>query len=192
MILEKSSLTHPGIWHLERSLIGAFLLVSSPTKIDSFYYLLLVLVFLQFFGCSSHSFSYPLPPRRLFILPRLAILEMTSIESLLNPVPEIRSYQLSRSTDTATFRAPRQKRQRIAKDAPIYHKGEIRGELRYPPCEERDEELTRIHGEFKIHPLGNIADFPRHIPYNSDKKSFQERTGREFFEGIYSLHYPLD
>ena len=49
VILEKSSLTHPGIWHLERSLIGAFLLVSSPTKIDSFYYLLLVLVFLQFF-----------------------------------------------------------------------------------------------------------------------------------------------
>jgi hypothetical protein len=29
--------------------------------------------------------------------------------------------------------------------------------------------------------LGNIADFPRHIPYQSDKKSFRERTGRDSF-----------
>jgi hypothetical protein len=31
--------------------------------------------------------------------------------------------------------------------------------------------------------MGDIAEYARHIPYNSDKKSFQERTGRESFEG---------
>lgn len=74
-------------------------------------------------------------------------------------------------------------RQKLTKDAPVFTKGKIRGELRYPPCEMRDEALTRLHQHFQIHPMGRIADYPRHIPYNSDKKSFQERTGRESFEG---------
>ena len=151
---------------------------------DYFYYRQKVYLLLPS-GCSSHSFSHLLPSSRLSILlPHLTTPKMPSIESLLNPAPEIKSYPLASSTDTATFRVPRLKRQRLAKDAPIYHKGKIRGELRYPPCEERDEKLALIHEEFKIHPSGNIADFPRHIPYNSDKKSFQERTGREFFEGL--------
>ena len=116
---------------------------------------------------------------------------MASIESLLNPLPELGRFPIPEtpltpsSTGTGTSR-PRQKRQKIAKDAPVFNKGKIRGELRYPPCEERDEELTKIHREFEIHPMGDIAAYPRHIPYNSDKKSFQERTGREFFEGMYS------
>lgn len=150
------------------------LLSSIGLSVSTIFFLVALLIRLVILYHSGGFLSYLASP-----FPKMA-----SIESLLNPVPEIRSYQLSRSTDTATFRTPRQKRQRIAKDAPIYHKGKIRGELRYPPCEERDEELTRIHEEFKVHPLGNISDFPRHIPYNSDKKSFQERTGREFFEGM--------
>lgn len=31
--------------------------------------------------------------------------------------------------------------------------------------------------------MGHIAEYPRHIPYNSEKKTFQEKTGRESFEG---------
>lgn len=81
------------------------------------------------------------------------------------------------------LRSPRQKKQKMAKDAPIFNKGKARGEIRYPAYEERDEELVRIHQEFRVHPFGNIADYPRHIPYNSDKKTFQDRTGRESFEG---------
>lgn len=117
---------------------------------------------------------------------------MASIESLLNPAPELAQHSLpsptlSSSTSTVDSRTPRQKRQKLAKDAPVFTRGKIRGELRYPPCEERDEDLTRLHREFQIHPLGSIADYPRHIPYNSDKKSFQDRTGRESFEGKLKL-----
>lgn len=30
----------------------------------------------------------------------------------------------------------------------------------------------------------HIVEYPRHIPYNSEKKSFLEKTGRESFEGM--------
>ncbi|KAL2003741.1 hypothetical protein VTN02DRAFT_2506 [Thermoascus thermophilus] len=113
---------------------------------------------------------------------------MASIESLLNPLPDLRRFQLpspsltSYTRDEASSPSLRPKRQKIAKDAPIFRRGKIRGELRYPPCEDRDEELVEMHRKFEIHPMGHIAEFPRHIPYNSEKKSFQEKTGRESFE----------
>ncbi|OQE43186.1 hypothetical protein PENCOP_c003G06615 [Penicillium coprophilum] len=69
----------------------------------------------------------------------------------------------------------------MAKDAPIFRRGKIQGECRYPPCEERDAELEKAHRELSLRPLGNIADYPRHIPYASDKKTFQEKTGRDSF-----------
>ena len=71
----------------------------------------------------------------------------------------------------------------MTKDAPVFEKGDVRGELRYPPYEEQDEELARWHRKFQIHPMGEISHYPRHIPYNSEKKSFLEKTGRESFEG---------
>ncbi|KAH1709055.1 hypothetical protein KXX23_003067 [Aspergillus fumigatus] len=88
---------------------------------------------------------------------------------------------------------PRPKRPKVAKDAAIFTKAKPRGEVRYPPCEERDEELARMHREFRIHPMGDISEYARHIPYNSDKKSFQERTGRESFEVFqYTFKLPGD
>lgn len=111
---------------------------------------------------------------------------MASIESLLNPAPELARLSLPSPTLSSSTESPtpsRQKKQKLTKDAAIFTRGKIRGELRYPPCEDRDEELTKLHREFQIHPLGSIAEYPRHIPYNSDKKTFQERTGRESFEG---------
>ncbi|KAL3476532.1 hypothetical protein BJX99DRAFT_138824 [Aspergillus californicus] len=115
---------------------------------------------------------------------------MASIKSLLNPLPDLsRSDRFplptpspTSSTSTIIMRSPRQKKQKMAKDAPVFNRGRPRGEVRYPPHEERDDELARVHRDFRIHPFGNIAEFPRHIPYNSDKKSFQELTGRESFE----------
>ncbi|OJJ49063.1 hypothetical protein ASPZODRAFT_13801 [Penicilliopsis zonata CBS 506.65] len=109
---------------------------------------------------------------------------MASIESLLNPLPES-SFPFAvpaPSKRVFTPLKPRPKKPKVAKDAPIFTRGTVRGDLRYPPCEERDEELAQMHREFQIHPMGEIASFPRHIPYNSEKKSFQERTGRESFE----------
>ncbi|BDD63741.1 hypothetical protein MPDQ_003406 [Monascus purpureus] len=114
---------------------------------------------------------------------------MASIESLLNPLPDFGRFTLPATSSTYTTRAvaslpgsSRPKKQKMAKDAPIFKEGRIRGELRYPPCEDRDAKLTVAHKEFQIHPMGNIAQYPRHIPYNSDKKTFQEKTGRESFE----------
>lgn len=104
---------------------------------------------------------------------------MASIESLLNPLP---TPSPTSSATTIMLCSPRQKKQKMAKDAPIFQRGKPKGEVRYPPCEMRNGEIASLHHDFRIHPFGNIADYPRHIPYNSDKKSFQERTGRESFE----------
>lgn len=128
---------------------------------------------------------------------------MASIESLLNPVPpeparkrsewqgklqqQHHQYQQQQQhqrpntfpPDISDKRPPR-----IPKDAPVFTPGKVRGELRYPPYEERDEVLDSQHALFEIHPtIGNIAKFPRHIPYSSEKKGFLEKTGRESFEG---------
>ncbi|OQD79038.1 hypothetical protein PENANT_c065G03618 [Penicillium antarcticum] len=97
---------------------------------------------------------------------------MIPINSLLN-----NEIEPERSHRVSTL----QKRPRMAKDAPIFRPGKIQGECRYPPHEDRDEELVRLHEEFKMKPIGSIAKFPRHIPYASDKKTFQEKTGRDSF-----------
>ena len=74
----------------------------------------------------------------------------------------------------------------MIKDYAVFREGKVRGELRYPPFEEEGHsDLVAIHRQFKLNPqLGCIGHYPRHIPYNSDKKSFQEKTGRESFEGM--------
>ena len=69
------------------------------------------------------------------------------------------------------------------KDAPSFIKGRPKGEVRYPPYEDFEAEERRHMERWKLFPLGRIGMFARHIPYNSDKKGFQERTGRESFEG---------
>ncbi|OJD18167.1 hypothetical protein AJ78_01779 [Emergomyces pasteurianus Ep9510] len=127
---------------------------------------------------------------------------MTSIASLLNPVPETRDrypHQLPTPSPSRFAREyrqsppPRQKKQKISKDAAVFTRGRTRGELRYPPCEYQNEELAEAHKEFQIHPMGHITEYPRHIPYNSEKKSFLEKTGRESFEVFqYTFKVPGD
>ncbi|KAI9815207.1 MAG: hypothetical protein M1832_005542 [Thelocarpon impressellum] len=74
------------------------------------------------------------------------------------------------------------KKVKMAKDAPSFVKGETRGEVRYSPCEDLDEAMKTQLGRMSVFPLGKIGQYPRHIPYNSEKKDFQEKTGRESFE----------
>lgn len=115
------------------------------------------------------------------------------IQDLLNPVPEVTSNSISESTCNRhrTSSSPaipasslgREKRISMPKDAAIFRKGSPQGEVRYPPHEAVDPQLASIHREFKLHPSGSIAEYPRHIPYQSDKKSFQEKTGRDSFHG---------
>lgn len=82
------------------------------------------------------------------------------------------------------------KRLKVAKDAPIFSEGnKIVGNVNYPPYEaEHDQDLTAQHQSFQVYPLGEIyRKGVRHIPYNSDKKDFQDKTGREAFESRSSL-----
>ena len=114
---------------------------------------------------------------------------MADINTLLNPVPEAsRRIKTSLSSPTSHPRdsspppTPR-KKPKLAKDAAVYKRGKPKGTVNYPPFESVDEELLAQQQDFGLHPVGNIADFPRHIPYNSDKKSFLDKTARESFEG---------
>lgn len=78
------------------------------------------------------------------------------------------------------------RRQKLPKDAAIFADVKVSGPVNFPPHESRDDEhLLRQHRKFQIYPLGRIMkQGARHIPYNSDKKDFFEKTGRTAFEGI--------
>jgi hypothetical protein len=81
---------------------------------------------------------------------------------------------------------PGPSRQKIPKDAPIFSEGNRTVDnVNFPPHEAGDDhELLYQHRQFQIYPLGDIIRKGiRHIPYNSDKKAFHEKTGREAFEG---------
>lgn len=79
----------------------------------------------------------------------------------------------------------------------MFNRSPARGEVNYAPFEVSDQcamlskrerlELAEQHRRFKIYPNGSgeenlIRDFVRHIPYNSEKKAFSDKTGREAFE----------
>lgn len=116
---------------------------------------------------------------------------MSTIQSLLNPLPDQQFPFTLPSPSLPTPRKPKpdaapthsHKKQK-SKGLPR-KKGPIRGELRYPPYEERDDGLASIHREFRMEPMGggNIRERPWHVPYNSDKKTFQHLTGRDSLEG---------
>lgn len=140
---------------------------------------------------------------------------MASIESLLNPLPDrtgsknhheddanisyfhrssITSLPDRRMSNNTFSQSQSQitsnKKPRVAKDAPIFIPGSVRGEVRYRPCADQVEAtMMEEHAKFSIYPpIDEIADYPRHIPYSSEKKSLMEKTGRESFEGMFFPH----
>ncbi len=114
------------------------------------------------------------------------------VNALLNPVSEedFASCDSPSPSPSARLRsssspAPPPKRQRMAKDAAIFTKSQAKGQVSYPPHESRPgTELYQQHKKYQLYPLGHIAEYCRHIPYNSEKKSFLAKTGRESFEGM--------
>lgn len=79
------------------------------------------------------------------------------------------------------------KRQKIPKDAAIFSKGnKTVGFVNYPPHEAGDNKaLAAQHLKFRLYPERDISsEGVRHIPYNSDKKDFMEKTNRVAFEGM--------
>ena len=75
----------------------------------------------------------------------------------------------------------------MTKDGAVFAKGKIKGEVNFPPFEQFDGETIREVQRFEVYPLGKIQEYCRHIPYNSEKKNFLEKTGRESFEGWLSV-----
>lgn len=71
----------------------------------------------------------------------------------------------------------------LHKDVTRFAISRTKGEIRYEPCEARDEEVAAQHRLFQIYPLCGIVKYCKTIPYSSEKKGFLEKTGREGFEG---------
>ena len=124
------------------------------------------------------------------------------IRSILNPAYDSCPEKLQESSlihhralERPKHEVPPAKRQRLAKDAAIFTKCRPRGKVRFPPHEAGgDDALSAQYKAFQIHPMGNIGDYCRHIPYNSEKKSFLTKTGRDCFEGKFAsvwLFYTL-
>ncbi|APA05722.1 hypothetical protein SS1G_01927 [Sclerotinia sclerotiorum 1980 UF-70] len=122
---------------------------------------------------------------------------MLSVASLLNPAKsEPRSTRLPSSppsslcTSSPSYGHPLLpiqssfiKKQKMTKDGAVFAKGtKIKGDVNFPPFEHLSEETMREVQKFHVYPLGKIQDYCRHIPYNSEKKNFLEKTGRESFE----------
>lgn len=110
---------------------------------------------------------------------------------MLNPVSDDeRDYSSLSSPTSAAFPSPTTpavllRRQRVPKDAPIFLEGnKVVGMVNFSPHETgQDRNLIAQHRRFQVFPLGEIYKKGiRHIPYNSDKKDFMEKTGRDAFE----------
>jgi hypothetical protein len=113
------------------------------------------------------------------------------IKDLLNPAGHEEEKESStpqctpaskQETAISTFLPPF-KKQKMAKDAAIFTRGKVTGEIRFPPFEDYDEKTIADLMGFFVFPIGQISEYRRHIPYNSDKKNFLQKTGRGAFEG---------
>lgn len=71
----------------------------------------------------------------------------------------------------------------MGKDAAVFSKGKAKGVVNFQPYENLDETSIREVRRHQVFPFGEIQEYCRHIPYNSGKKDFFQKTGRESFEG---------
>ncbi|KAM3425593.1 hypothetical protein BST61_g7540 [Cercospora zeina] len=89
------------------------------------------------------------------------------------------------------------KRQKLIKDAAMFIPSQAQGVINYPASECSEEvdclaapqrqELAKQHLKFHVYPSGRggdgrIEDYPRRIPYSSEKKDFLIKTGRDAFD----------
>ncbi|KAI0117275.1 hypothetical protein F4814DRAFT_281892 [Daldinia grandis] len=131
---------------------------------------------------------------------------MLSLASLLNPAPPgppINRFPPSpASSSSPTASLPdepglldqhRMAKQKIPKTAALLPTSRPKGTVNFPPFENLDEASLRQVRQFRVRFFGNIQDHSRHIPYNSGKKDFFQKTGRESFEVFqYSFKVPGD
>ncbi|KAH6632635.1 hypothetical protein F5144DRAFT_257115 [Chaetomium tenue] len=123
---------------------------------------------------------------------------MVSVADLLNPeppqapLPTFRPPPVSPAQRTVAFRSqPTSVRSSIetlrmiedTQDTPRCTTGAA---MNFPPFEVLDEHSLREIRRFQVHPFGSIQETGERIPYNSDKKDFFTKTGREGFQ---AFHY---
>ncbi|SPQ25240.1 3c4bbe02-ad65-48cc-8e6c-8c885a7ad15e [Thermothielavioides terrestris] len=76
---------------------------------------------------------------------------------------------------------------------PASSQSKTRGVVNFPPFEALDESSLREVRRFQVHPFGSIQETCERIPYNSGKKDFFSKTGREGFEVFhYDFKIPGD
>lgn len=78
------------------------------------------------------------------------------------------------------------KQSKMTKDNSGFVKSRVKGTVNYAPFEnldKLDEASLREIRKYQIYPFRSIHESCRHIPYNSGKKNFFDKTGRESFEG---------
>jgi hypothetical protein len=67
-----------------------------------------------------------------------------------------------------------------------------KGTIKFRPFEVGlDPHSLQAIQAFKVTPFGNIQDCCVHIPYNSEKKDFHEKTGLDGFEGTGKCNYSV-
>lgn len=132
----------------------------------------------------------------------LGLAAMLSLASLLNPAPPgpppsaprhranlawTPPATSSSSDYTSLFfeqhLAPPDKHIKMSKDSGGFVKSKAKGTVNFEPFQVLNDAAMREIRRYKIYPFGQIQEYCRHIPYNSGKKDFFEKTGRESFEG---------
>ncbi|OTA01006.1 hypothetical protein A9Z42_0013140 [Trichoderma parareesei] len=124
--------------------------------------------------------------------------EMLPLQSILNPassaqpVASFRQYEplvsaSSTSSPTETLRTTRSApsaapKGRASVNAVGLPKLNPQGPVNFAPYENVDQAAYRELRQFLVTPLGQIRQNCEHIPYNSSKKDFFEKTGRESIE----------
>ncbi|RMZ13687.1 hypothetical protein D0862_02253 [Hortaea werneckii] len=132
--------------------------------------------------------------------------ERTKLEPSVSP-PPTPAYTPSQyswnsmSPVPLTPTTPSTRPQKLVKDAAVFIKGPTTPPVNYSPYEsnetsiclsaQQQAELWEQHDVFDVRPngrgkIGFIGQFPRRIPYASDKKDFHEKTNRDAF---YVFHY---
>ncbi|KAI1487176.1 hypothetical protein F5X96DRAFT_687343 [Biscogniauxia mediterranea] len=119
---------------------------------------------------------------------------MLSLASLLNPAPPgppinrfppspaLSSPTTSFADDSSFLDRNIIPKHKMPKDAAVFTKSKPKGVVNFFPFERLDQASLRQVRKFQVYPLGKIQEYSRHIPYNSGKKDFYEKTGRESFE----------
>lgn len=120
---------------------------------------------------------------------------MVSVADLLNPEPPRAPLPSSRpipaspsrrivsfADDPAPVR-PSIESLKMTNHAKLSAGNKVKGAVNFPPFEALDEASLALVRKFRVQPFGSIQDTCRLIPYNSGKKDFFSKTGREFFEG---------